>query len=181
MNADLAQFIARHTRINEEQTSWGDGTLPLRIVSYLSDALPPIAYVTSVRGIVLRDASVLVLRNVHGTHIMPGGRCEEHESFEQTLHREVLEETGWAITRTHLLGFRHLQHLAPKPAGYAYPHPDFVWLIYLAEAGDHRPDARLLDDYEAEASFRPLEAIQPFEFTRAEQVYLDAARKRGRR
>jgi 8-oxo-dGTP pyrophosphatase MutT (NUDIX family) len=178
MNADLVEFITRHTPIDEEQVSWRDGKMPLHIISYLSDALPPVEYVTSVRAIVLRDASVLVLKNVHSKHVMPGGRREAHESFEQTLHREVLEEAGWTITRTEVLGFRHVHHLAPKPLDYAYPYPDFVWLIYAADAGEYRPDARMLDDYEEEANFRPFNEVQTFGLTQAEHLYLDAARKR---
>jgi 8-oxo-dGTP pyrophosphatase MutT (NUDIX family) len=44
--------------------------------------------------------------------------------LEQTVRREVLEETGWAIDPPKLLGVKHFRHLTPKPAGYSCPYPD---------------------------------------------------------
>jgi 8-oxo-dGTP pyrophosphatase MutT (NUDIX family) len=48
----------------------------------------------------------------------------------QTLHREVLEETGWTIRDARLIGLAHFQHLAPKPNHKRYPYPDFLHLVY---------------------------------------------------
>ena len=176
MNADLADFLAKHTPFDEEMAMGGAGTMPLRIISYLGDVLPLSDYITSVRSIVFRDEAVLVLRNMHSLHIMPGGRREMGESLEETLHREVLEETGWTLTNISVLGFRHLHHLAPRPPAYSYPHPDFLWVGYMVDAVECLPDV-VPDDYELASTFRSLTEVQTLGLTQAERIYLDAGRK----
>jgi ADP-ribose pyrophosphatase YjhB (NUDIX family) len=177
MQPELAEFLARHTPGVEEAAVWGEGTLPLRIKSYLSAEYPPRDYITSVRSLVFRHDAILVLRNQHSTHIVPGGRCEAGETLEQTLRREVLEETGWTIGEIALLGFMHFCHLGAKPVGYAYPFPDFVQLVYMADAVRLDPAARLVDDYELEARLRPIAEARGLARTPAEQLYLQTALK----
>ena len=111
MKSDLAAFLGRHQPIVEDSAVWGD--LPLRITSYLSKERPPLDYITSVRSLIFREDSILVVRNPDEIHIMPGGRCETGEALEETLHREVLEETGWIIAEVSMLGFVHFHHLIP--------------------------------------------------------------------
>ena len=178
MTSDLAGFLARHTPLVEESAVWGDGTLPLRIRSYLGDDVPPLEYVTSVRCLVFRDESILVLRNADSTHIVPGGRREGAETLEATLHREVLEETGWTLAGVCQLGFRHFRHLGTKPPGYAYPFPDFVQVVYMADAAAYRPEAILPGDYELEAGFRPVGEVQSLALSPGERLYLEAALER---
>jgi ADP-ribose pyrophosphatase YjhB (NUDIX family) len=57
---------------------------------------------------------VLVVRDPHEIHILPGGRRAHGETFEQTAVREVREETGWNVGDLHLLGVKHFHHLSPK-------------------------------------------------------------------
>lgn len=130
--------------------------ISLRVRSYLSDLLPPLAYIPPVRCLVLRDDRILVSRNAHRMHIVPGGRRELGESLEETLRREVLEETGWQVTDAARLGFMHFHHLNPRPPDYAYPYPDFIQLIYRAQAERYQPEAKIADDYEVRAWFHPL-------------------------
>jgi len=120
MEPDLAAFLARHTPQTQESAVWGGGTHPLRITAYLGHELPPLAYVTSVRSVVFHDATALVLRDRDGLHILPGGRREPGETIEETLRREVLEETGWTLRAPTLLGFLHFHHLSPRPPGHPY-------------------------------------------------------------
>jgi ADP-ribose pyrophosphatase YjhB (NUDIX family) len=142
-------------KLFEGTTDWG-GRFPLRVAGYLSTELPPLAYVTSVRAILLRADRVLLLRNSDGAHILPGGRREVDETVEATLRREILEESGWAIAQPTLLGLLYFHHLSPKPAEYPYPHPDFLQLVYVAEAASFVERVPLPDEYERDARFVPI-------------------------
>ena len=62
MDPTLSDFIMSGKRLAEEAVTWGDA-LHLRITYYLLDAEhPPSQYVSSVRAIVFRRDSVLVVR-----------------------------------------------------------------------------------------------------------------------
>lgn len=178
MEKDLEAFIQQYTPIAEETAKWAKGVINLRITNYLSDALPPLQYVTSVRAIVLKDENVLVVRTLSGLHIEPGGRREAGETLMQTLQREMLEETGWTIEHIHLLGFKHLHHLTPVPQGYSYISPDFCQLIYAARAHTHSPEVVRTDDIEIETFFYPIAEVQALNLKPAEIVYLEMAQKR---
>ena len=48
-------------------------------------------------GLVFRDGQLLITQRPAGGHLaglweFPGGKREEHETFEQALHRELMEE-----------------------------------------------------------------------------------------
>ncbi len=178
MAPDLAVFLARHTLLTEELAVWGAGTLPLRITAYLGSESPPLPYITSVRSLVFRDDALLVLRNRDGAHVLPGGRREAGGTLEETLRRGVLEETGWTVHAPTMLGFMHFHHLSPRPPGHPYPHPDFVQVVYMAEGQRYAPDARVPDDYEIDARFRPLSTVEAPELSPGEQLYLATALRR---
>jgi ADP-ribose pyrophosphatase YjhB (NUDIX family) len=156
MNPDLAAYLGRLVPMGTATAMWGDGTMPLRITGYLTSEPPPLAYVTSARAVVFKGDEVLVPRNRHSYHVVPGGRREAGETPEQTIVRELLEETGWLVRVEPLVAVTHLQHQGPKPEGYPYLYPDFLWSIHVAAAVSPRPGAKLADDYEEEAVFRPI-------------------------
>ncbi len=88
--------------------------MPLRLAYYLSDVLLPVAYISSVRDVLLCGNEVMVVRDFEEYHhVAPGGRREAGETLRATLRREVLEETGWTLRNPRLLGFVHFYHLAP--------------------------------------------------------------------
>ena len=129
MKADLAGFLASRTPLTQETVTWGGGLLPLRVTSYVGDQRPPLEHVTSVRAVIFRNDTVLVVRNPNGAHIVPGGRRERNETLEETLRREVLEETGWTIGEASMLGFTHFHHLSPELSDYQFIYPDILQLI----------------------------------------------------
>jgi ADP-ribose pyrophosphatase YjhB (NUDIX family) len=131
--------------------------------------------------VVLRDDQVLVQRDLHSTHILPGGRREANETPEETLRREVREETGWALAGEFLLGFMHLHHLQPAPMGHRYPYPDFLQTVYTAEAVNYAPESRLDDAYELDSTLVSLARVRELELSPHERLYLDAAlREQGK-
>lgn len=178
---ELRAFLAGRRAGASESLAWFGGRLRLRLESYLSSELPPLYCVVSARAVVLRDDRVLVVRDPDTTHVTPGGRRQPGESLEQTLRREVIEETGWGLGAIALLGFAHFHHLTPRPRDYRYPYPDFVHAVYAAQAGDFDAAARQSDGYELEARFRPVPEARAL-FVRpaptastGQALYLDAA------
>lgn len=175
MNDDLATFLAGRDWSAEDHLIWGWDEHHLRQRTYLCQELPPLPYVTSVRALLLRGDHVLVVRDPGTVHILPGGRREPGETLEQTIHRELLEETGWTITQSALLGFKHFHHLAPVPPNHPYPYPDFIQVIFLAHAGEYRPEAKEPNGYELEATFRPAAEVQTLNLPSGEHVLLQVA------
>jgi ADP-ribose pyrophosphatase YjhB (NUDIX family) len=175
MISDLAAFLADYVPQTEETAVWGAGTIPLHLNAYLGQTQPPLPYVTSARCLVFRKDAVLVLRNRDSIHIVPGGRREVGEQLEDTIRREVLQEAGWTLHRPVMLGFMWFHHLGPRPPGHPYPYPDFIQVVYMAEAADYWPNATLSDDYELEAGFLPLATVQSLVLTPSERLYLAVA------
>ena len=60
---------------------------------------------SGVKAIVVRGYRALILRDPNGEIDLPGGRREEFESYEECLHREVVEETGLKIKIENLVAF----------------------------------------------------------------------------
>lgn len=176
MQSDLANFLARCAPVARERQVWGGGTLPLCVTSYLSDELPPLAYVTSVRAVVFRGDRVLAMREGPTWHIVPGGRREGDASLVATLRREVLEESGWTLAAATPLGFMHFHRLAPQLPGHPGPPTDFLQPVYLAEAEPFLADALLPSEYEPDAyTFHPVTEVLTLPVPVVERCFLAAA------
>ncbi len=94
--AAFAAYLAKYPLLatEDEVWSWDSVPTPLRRATYLVDAAPPLALVTSVRAVVFRGDEVLVIREPGGDHyIIPGGRREAGQTIAATLRRELPEET----------------------------------------------------------------------------------------
>jgi ADP-ribose pyrophosphatase YjhB (NUDIX family) len=169
----LAAFLAQHTPARERRVNWGD--LPLRARAYLTADRPPLTYVSSARAVVMGEGSVLVIHNGDERHVLPGGRCEEGESAEETLRREILEETGYEIQEPRLLGFLHFRHLGAMPEGYAYSYPDFLQLVYVARVGRFLPDRAVHDPYVTGSEMVQVEDLDALPIPEEERVFLATA------
>ena len=168
--SDVLSMFAALAPQADEQIMWPP--LQLRVRAYLASELPPLDLVTSVRAIVRRDSQLMLVRDPISTHILPGGRREPGETLEQTLAREVLEETGWTIRDARLLGVLHFYHLTPRPAEYRYPYPNFLHIVYTATAVEYDESQREVDGYELSADFRPLADVLGQPISRGEQALL---------
>ena len=76
----------------------------------------PLAFPISVKGVVVRDETVLLLRNEREEWELPGGKIELGESPEECLAREIEEETGWPVQVGRILD---------------------SWMYYIAQADKH--------------------------------------------
>jgi 8-oxo-dGTP pyrophosphatase MutT (NUDIX family) len=152
----LAAYFAALTPAVEREIVDDDR---LRVTSYLTGVPPPADHVRSVRCVVVRDDSVLALRDGDRAHIVPGGRRESGETLLETLQRELLEETGWTIGPPEMIGVVRLRWLDARPLFLPADspfYPDFLWLIYTAAPRDHRPEAMLPGMEEGEPVFLPV-------------------------
>ena len=142
----------------------------------MCDKPPPLEYVTSVRCVLLMGKSVLVVQSTDGTfHVLPGGRREGNESIEETLRREVLEEAGWTINQTQMLGFMHFHHMSPKPAEYRYPYPDFFQLVLTSQPDKPRLRRKSKGDREQGSCFINLDEINSLKLSPYNVLYLRKA------
>lgn len=180
MSVDLAAFLAPLTPDHEETLAWAEGRMPLRVVSYLSGQTPPLEFVTSARALVFQKDAVLVITGPdRKVHLLPGGRREAGETLEETVRREVREETGWELAQIALLGLKHFHHLAPKPFDYSYPYPDFLQVIYTAQATQWTSEARQWDEWVLESGLRSLAEVRALALAASDRLYLEAALKSG--
>jgi 8-oxo-dGTP pyrophosphatase MutT (NUDIX family) len=176
VTAVLAEWLQRHEPVCEETAVWLDGRVRLQVTLYLTADLPPLELVTSVRCLVFNGPdSVLVQRDISSTHILPGGRREPGESLTATLRREVLEETGWTLRDPVLLGSLHFRHLTPRPPDDNHPYPDFVQVIYAADADTFVPNAKLDDGHELDSRFASVDEVGQLELPEAQRLVLEAA------
>lgn len=177
MKEPLAEFLKGRTPLAEEEIVWSGGGL--RLVQTRSTyalerkACPPLQLVTSVRELLTRGSEIMVARDPAGRHIVPGGRLADGEGLLDALERELLEETGWSV-RCEPAPFAmfHYHIHSSRPDGYPYPYPDFLQLIYRAEAGRYVSGTAEVGGFELEACFRARGTVNRFPFTRGEKALL---------
>jgi 8-oxo-dGTP pyrophosphatase MutT (NUDIX family) len=156
------RFLAEHPPYCEVRDDWPlEPIVPLVARIGLADVLPPPGCRSSVTAVVGRaDRQVLFVHPASPTgsiaHVIVGGRPEPDELPEQTIVREVGEETGWLVEPIAVVGYRHFHHLGDgHPQLADRPHPDFVQPVYAAVA--RRADRDRLLPEEAPAAFVPWE------------------------
>jgi 8-oxo-dGTP diphosphatase len=122
----------------------------------LSAHLPPLELVTSAFVFAFAEDRLLMTNLTRRGWDIPGGHVEPGEHPEETVHREVFEETVATLNAVHLLGYQYLRLSGPKPAFYRYPHPDsylaFYW-AHVATLSDFLPTA----ETQGRALFPPIE------------------------
>lgn len=99
------------------------------------------------RAVIIENDKLLVMyRNKYGSEYFTliGGRSTEGESLEQTLVREIKEETGLVITKARPVFYE--QH--PEPYNQQY--------IYLCEVAPHHDVA--IEEASEEATLNKLDA-----------------------
>jgi len=158
VDPELEAFLAGRTPFARETATWGDLDLVIRY--FQATEPPPEHLVTSVRAVIFSHGRVLTVREPDGTeHIVPGGRRVTGESFEETVRREVLEETRWTVGDLSLLSVVHFEITSPVPEGYPYPHPDFLQLIYITDASEYHPNREIDDDWVAGCALDSIDAL----------------------
>lgn len=106
---------------------------------------------TAIRGVIFREKKLLLVTNKFGDYKFPGGGAESGESYEETLARELKEETGYAMEpgspREWLLA-------KERRKGITADILEMDSYYYFCKIEDRAPVPLELDDYEAEENFR---------------------------
>lgn len=115
----------------------------------------------SVRGIILRGGKVAMMHSLkYGYYKLPGGGVEQGETLQQTLIREVAEESGLQVIPESIREFGYVERIEKGWDENIFVQENYYFFC-------HAEDALLpqqLDDYEAEEQFTlafisPQEAI----------------------
>ena len=75
----------------------------------------PYEQCTQVYGVCFYQDSIILAKTIKGSWILPGGTIEAGEAFEQTLTREVREESNMRVLFCQPIGYQKLwnEHTAP--------------------------------------------------------------------
>ncbi len=114
---------------------------------------------TAVRGIIKRDNKYLVIHSDYGDYKFPGGGMEKGETLEETLIREVKEETGYNVINNTIT---ECIEVFEKRKGEYDGIMEMQSYYFLCDVEDEAGN-RNLDDYEKEYNYQvawlPLEEI----------------------
>lgn len=169
----LETFLLRYASFGGWREEWLG--VPLEFRTYLADELPPRAFVGSVRAIVLRKDEVLLVHSLIPI-LSVGGRREPGETIEQTLLREVAEETGWMVSPLEVIGFTHCRHLDEQRPDWGRPAPDWIDPLFAAVAKSY--DANLIETNAARCEFVSTDEAERCGLHEIDRVWLrEALRK----
>jgi ADP-ribose pyrophosphatase YjhB (NUDIX family) len=143
MDLRLRSYLESHAHHHETTERWPiQGEMKVRLC--LATTMPPPDAISSILAIVMnanREVLFLWPSNPSGSiaHVLIGGRSLGDETPEETVIREVGEETGWHVRPTRMIGFRHFFHLDPRSPATDRPYPNFVQPIFAATAVEFEP------------------------------------------
>ena len=111
----------------------------------------------SVRGIIVSDGCIAMMHSLkYDYYKLPGGGIEEGESLEDTLVREVREESGLVVKRDTVKEFGYVRRIEKGRYEDIFIQENYYYLCEVeTEVG-----AQQLDDYEEEERF-VLEFVTP--------------------
>lgn len=101
----------------------------------VGNVMPQYAKITAAIGFIFDDGKLLmanIQKDNRGWDI-PGGHVEKGEMPEETLIREVYEETGVVVQTPKNFGYIQYIINGDIPVDYPYPYPDTYIILYFAE------------------------------------------------
>lgn len=110
-------------------------------------------YRESIRAIIMKENNILMVYSNKGDYKFPGGGREQGETHEQTLMREVQEETGYIVNKVdYKMGVIVERDFDEFEAGSIFEMTSYY---YLCEVTGEKTSQKL-DDYEAKLAFCPV-------------------------
>lgn len=106
----------------------------------------------AIRAVIIRNGRILMVQTGKGDYKFPGGGLKDGENHEDTLIREVREETGYSISRIiEKVGMVIERSMDGFEKGSIF---EMISHYYLCEVSENYGPQEL-DDYEKEWGFRP--------------------------
>jgi len=106
----------------------------------------------AVRAIVLKDNKILMVHTNKGDYKFPGGGVKKEEIYEDTLKREVREETGYIVSNIkEKVGVIIERKLDGYDKNSIF---EMISYYFLCEISDNKT-VQQLDQYEYELDFQP--------------------------
>ena len=104
----------------------------------------------SVRGIILKEGKIALVHSLkYDYYKFPGGGCKKNEKHEETLIREVKEETGLVVIPSSIKEYGMVHRIQKGDYGDTFVQDNFY---YFCDVGD-QVQSQKLDDYEDEEQF----------------------------
>lgn len=104
----------------------------------------------SVRGIILRDGKIAMMHSLkYDYYKLPGGGIEGDESLEETLIREVREESGLIVKPESIEEFGYVRRIEKGKIEEIFIQDNYYFTCEVEPA----TVSQTLDDYEAEEQF----------------------------
>ncbi len=111
----------------------------------------------SVRGIVIKNGKIAMMHSLkYDYYKLPGGGIEEGERLEDTLIREVREESGLVVKKDSIKEFGYVRRIEKGKIEDIFIQENFYFLCDVEES----VQTQELDDYEEEEQFT-LEYVTP--------------------
>ena len=111
----------------------------------------------SVRGIVIKNGNVAMMHSLkYDYYKLPGGGIENGETYEETLVREVREESGLVVIKDSIKEFGYVRRIEKGKIEDIFVQENFYYLCDVEETNVGQE----LDDYEEDEIFT-LEFVSP--------------------
>ena len=111
----------------------------------------------SVRGIVIKDGNIAMMYSLkYDYYKLPGGGIETGETYEETLVREVREESGLVVIKDSIKEFGYVRRIEKGKIEDIFVQENFYYLCDVEETNVGQE----LDDYEEDEIFT-LEFVSP--------------------
>ncbi len=99
----------------------------------LTATSPPASLISNVNMVPKVGEQWLIILDENGNWDIPGGTLEPGETYMDTIHREMKEETGSRIRTFQLFSVLHYFSEAPEPYRPYLPHPEFYRVIGVGD------------------------------------------------
>lgn len=111
----------------------------------------------SVRGIVIKNGNIAMMHSLkYDYYKLPGGGIETGETYEETLVREVREESGLVVIKESIKEFGYVRRIEKGKIEDIFVQENFYFLCDVEE----KNVGQELDDYEEDEIFT-LEFVSP--------------------